>query len=52
MSIMSKAVPHKLDPICFDALRTALQRTGGVVRCADGEMLTAESQMGTLTAAR
>lgn len=40
MSIMSKEVPHKLDPVCFDALRSALKRTGGVVRCANGEMLS------------
>ncbi|HEY0795741.1 MAG TPA: HD domain-containing phosphohydrolase [Acidisarcina sp.] len=45
MSIMSKDVPDKLDPVCFDALRSALKRTGGLVRAADGEMLTSHGTM-------
>ena len=50
-SIMSKDVPEKLDRTCFDALRIALKRTGGVVRGANGEILSSQAAMQGLSLA-
>jgi putative nucleotidyltransferase with HDIG domain len=52
MAIMSRDVPEKLDAACFDALRIALKRTGGAVRCANGEMLSSVQPQTPLLAAR
>jgi putative nucleotidyltransferase with HDIG domain len=40
MAIMREDVPEKLDRTCFEALQRGLDRTGGAVRLANGQMLS------------